>query len=105
MPTLLASRAAVTVEKLDAGPAPGHADLQSTRENILAGILRTPTVWMDFDAIVDRELDLTTPEPHRVAGAAAVENGNRFGQRAGVRRTGIQAGAPHRITRRSARRD
>lgn len=112
MPTLLVPRTAVTVEKLDAGPAPGRAELQSTRDDILAGILRTPTVWMDFDSVVDGELDITTPYPHRVGEVSGaiplvppVVSETRVAQRPGVRQAGIHTEITHRITRRSARRN
>lgn len=113
MPTRLAPRLAVTVEKLDAGPAPGRAELQLTRENILAGILQTPTVWMDFDSAIDRdELDFGTPVSHpsaRGSGAVPFTPGvateDSFAQRPDLQRTGVQVVATRRITPRSTRRD
>lgn len=50
----------VTVERF-ALDHPTHVSTQITTETILAGILQTPTVWMDFGAAPDCELELPLP--------------------------------------------
>lgn len=56
--------AAVTVECYSA-ETEGDNPAQTTPETILSGILRTPTVWMDFDAEPGCELELPLPLTQR----------------------------------------
>lgn len=92
MPAVLAKRAAVTVERLDAGPALGRAELQSTREAMLTSILQTPTVWLDFDAT-------TSPNCPPAAGSTRIEG------RSPARRGKAALPSRHRTPRRSTLRD